>query len=137
MSGNRNAPDTLEARSRQLFDHSVDGVDMRVRSRLNQARHAALDAAARPRARLFGVPFAAPVAGVCAAALLGIALYSGIPALIHPPGPSAGQSNFEDLDIVAASEESSGETLEMLQEDADFYEWAADRSANPDGGDVG
>jgi len=41
----------FEARSRELFQESVDGMDMRLRSRLTQARHAALDAAAAAKRR--------------------------------------------------------------------------------------
>ena len=35
--------DALEMRSRALFQDSVDGLDMRIRSRLTQARSAALE----------------------------------------------------------------------------------------------
>ena len=38
----------LENRSRELFEDSVAGLDMRTRSRLTQARHAAL-AVEKPR----------------------------------------------------------------------------------------
>jgi hypothetical protein len=134
---NEEIPTSLEQRSRDLFDESVGGVNMRVRSRLNQARHAALEAAARPRARFFGMPFAAPAAGVCAAALLAVAVWVGVPHGEKPMIAAESQTSFEDLDIVAAAEESSGDTLEMLQEDADFYDWAAEKNANPDGNDVG
>jgi hypothetical protein len=34
------------------------------------------------------------------------------------------QSNFEDLDLVASSEEGSGDAMEMLQDDIEFYNWA-------------
>ena len=34
------------------------------------------------------------------------------------------QSNLEDLDIVASSDEDSGDAMEMLQDDIDFYDWA-------------
>ncbi|MFI4889876.1 MAG: hypothetical protein ACHQIL_05030 [Steroidobacterales bacterium] len=135
MTGN--SPTPLEQRSRQLFDESVGNVDMRVRSRLNQARHAALEAAARPRARFLGMPFATSAAGLCAVALLGVAIWIGVPSAFRPMTAGETPASFEDLDIVAAAEESPGETLEMLQDDADFYDWAAEKSANPDGNDVG
>ena len=38
--------DSFEERSRALFQDSVDGLDFALRSRLTQARNAALDAAA-------------------------------------------------------------------------------------------
>jgi hypothetical protein len=134
---NELSPTSLEQRSRDLFDESVGNVSMRVRSRLNQARHAALEAAARPRTRFFGMPYTAPAAGVCAAALLAVFVWVGVPHGEKAMIASESQTSFEDLDIVAAAEESSGDTLEMLQDDADFYDWAAEKNANPDGNDVG
>ena len=49
---------TLEERSRALFQDSVERIDMRTRSRLTRARHAALEAAerARPRAWFMRMP---------------------------------------------------------------------------------
>ena len=126
----------LEQRSRKLFDESLGNIDMRVRSRLNQARHAAL-AAARPRARFLGLPLATSAAGLCAVALLGVAVWTGVPSGFRPIPLSESAASFEDLDIVASTEESSSDTLEMLQDDADFYDWAAEKSANSDGNDVG
>jgi len=135
MSDDLNSP--LERRSRQLFEESVAGVDMRMRSRLNQARHAALDRASRPRATFLGLPLATSAAGVCAAALLGVALWPGMPVGHQALVASEAAANFEDLDIVASTEESSAETLEMLQDDADFYDWAAEKGAVADASDVG
>ena len=127
----------LEKRSRELFDESVASVDMRVRSRLNQARHAALEAAARPRPRFLGMPLATPAAGLCAVALLAVGVWIGVPYGDKLMMAADSQASFEDLDIVASTEESSADTLEMLQDDADFYDWAAEKSANPDGNGVG
>jgi anti-sigma-K factor RskA len=63
----------FEKRARALLEESVARIDARTRSRLNQARHAALDAAARrrrtPRWRSFGL---APAAGVVAALALAV-----------------------------------------------------------------
>ena len=126
----------LERRSRELFDESVLDLDMRLRSRLNQSRQAALSAAARPRATFLGVPLAASAAGACAAALLGVALLVGLPVGHQAMVASEAGASFEDLDIVASTEESSSDTLEMLQDDADFYDGAADKSTNPDANGV-
>ena len=122
----------LEERSRALFHTSVDNLDMAVRSRLTQARHAALEAAGRSgrRSWLMRMPVLAPAAGVTAAAVLGVALWFGTP-FGHNAVKSADQSNFEDLDIVAASDEGTGDTMEMLQDDIDFYDWA-DKTAGSD-----
>jgi len=121
----------FEDRSRELFLESVDNVDMRVRSRLTQARHAALEAAAASTGRTWFARLGVwtPAAGVTAAALLGAALWLGLPGA-HQGGPgSDGQPSFEDLDIVASSDESSGDALEMLQNDIEFYDYA-DNVAN-------
>lgn len=123
----------FETRSRDLFRDSVAGVDMRTRSRLTQARHAALAAAAgrgRPRLWLMQSPLRASAAGVTLAAVLGAALWVAAPASHHGPLPGAdNQLKFEDLDIIAASDESSGDAIDMLQDDIDFYAWA-DKAAN-------
>ena len=114
-------PPALEERSRALFQDSVERIDMRTRSRLTQARHAALEAAerARPRAWFMRMPVLTSVAGVAAAMVLGISLWVHAPAVHHGATP-ADASNFEDLDIVAASDNN----VEMLQDDLDFYAWA-------------
>jgi ferric-dicitrate binding protein FerR (iron transport regulator) len=112
-----------------LFDGSVENLDMRIRSRLTQARHAALEAAApnnRFRSRRV---WWAPAAGVTAAAVLGAVLWMG-PLGHHTVSLPDAQSNLEDLDIVASSD-GSGDALEMLQEDLDFYDFA-DKAANPE-----
>ena len=122
------APSSLEARSRALFQDSVEGLPFAIRSRLTQARGAALEAASRPRS--FGWKMWTPAAGVTAAAILGVALWVGSPQH-HQAGTLAdAQSNFEDLDLLAASDEGSADALEMLQDDIDFYDFA-DKSANP------
>ena len=114
----------LEVRSRALFQESVDGLDMATRSRLTQARHAALAATGR-RAWILRVPFLTPAAGVTVAAALAFALWFATPLGNHHGGMSAdAQSNFEDLDLVASSEEGSGDAMEMLQDDIEFYNWA-------------
>jgi hypothetical protein len=120
----------FEVRSRALFHDSVEGLDMRIRSRLTQARSAALEAAATRRPWALGWKLWTPAAGVTAAAILGVALWMG-PPLHHQAGTLAdAQSNFEDLDLLAASDEGSGDALDMLQDDIDFYDFA-DKSANP------
>jgi hypothetical protein len=123
--------DSLEKRSRALFHDSVENLDMRVRSRLTQARHAALNAAAaRNRSWLPRKSWWTPAAGVTAAAVLGMALWMGTPLEHHAVSLPDAQSNLEDLDIVAASD-GSGDAMEMLQNDLDFYDFA-DKAANPE-----
>ncbi len=124
------AQSALENRSRTLFQDSVDGLDMRVRSRLTQARHAALEAAAAPRRRpwFLRISVWTPAAGMCAAAVLGVTLWLGTP-LGHPGMTAADvQPNLEDLDMVSSSD-GSGDAMDMLQDDLDFYDFA-DKAAN-------
>jgi len=121
----------FEMRSRALFQDSVDGLDMRIRSRLTQARSAALEAAAHHgRPWLFGWKIWTPAAGVTAAAILGLALWIGTPIGHQAAILADAQSNFEDLDLVASTDEGSSDAMEMLQDDIDFYDFA-DKAANP------
>ena len=123
--------EAFEMRSRALFQDSVDGLDMRIRSRLTQARSAALDAASsKRRPWAYGWKMWTPAAGVTAAAILGFALWVGSPLNHHAAAGADAQSNFEDLDLVASTDEGSADAMEMLQDDIDFYDFA-DKSASP------
>jgi hypothetical protein len=120
----------FEARSRELFQESVEVMDMRVRSRLTQARHAALDAAAAAQRRPWWLRTGTwiPAAGVTAAALLGAVLWFGLPTGNHGL-TAADQPSLEDLDMVASTDEGAGDALEMLQNDLDFYDFS-DKAAS-------
>ncbi len=121
----------LEERSRALFEDSVANVDMRTRSRLTQARHAALEAAerARPRAWFLRLPVLSSAVGVAAAAVVGVSLWLGTPQPHHGPTSADSVATFEDLDIVAASDNSQ-DNVEMLQDDLEFYDWADKAAAS-------
>ena len=122
--------ESFEERSRALFQDSVEGLDFALRSRLTQARHAAVEAASiRRRPWFFRIGVWTPTAGVTAAAILGVFLWVGSPLGRHAVTVADGQPNLEDLDIVASSEE-SGDALDMLQDDVDFYDWA-NKAASP------
>ncbi|HEX3396333.1 MAG TPA: hypothetical protein VHS76_06495 [Steroidobacteraceae bacterium] len=121
--------EAFEMRSRALFQDSVDELDMRIRSRLTQARSAALEAAQRRRPWFLDWRIFTPAAGVTAAAILGVSLWIGSP-ISHNAAPMADvQTNFEDLDLVAATDEGSGDAMDMLQDDIEFYDFA-DKAAN-------
>jgi negative regulator of sigma E activity len=125
------AHSALEERSRAVFNESVEHLDMRTRSRLNRARQAALAAAAMRAGRrswLTRMPVLTSAGGVAAAAVLGVALWFGGPLGHHNPVPAA-ESTFEDLDLVASSDEGAGDAMEMMQDDIDFYDWA-DKAAS-------
>jgi len=119
----------IEQRSRDLLERSVDGLDMRVRSRLTQARHAALDAAAAAARRpwFLDLRILTPAAGMAAAAVLGLTLWFAMPDA-HHEAATADQPSLEDLDMVASSD-GSGDAIDMLQNDLDFYDFA-DKASN-------
>jgi len=125
--------EAFEERSRALFRDSVEGLDFAMRSRLTQARKAAVEAAAGSRRPWFlRVGVWTPAAGVTAAAVLGVFLWFGSPLGQHTVTVTAdGLSNFEDLEIVASTDEGSSDAMEMLQDDIEFYDWA-DKAANPE-----
>jgi anti-sigma-K factor RskA len=110
----------LEQRSKSLLDQSAEDLDARTRSRLTQARHAALEELRRSRRS--PVWRWAPVAAMAAVAAVMIAM---------PVRDGSRQESptllLEDFDLVADSE-----NLELLQ-DVEFYAWL-DES---DGGDSG
>ena len=113
---------SFEERSRALFLESVDGMDFALRSRLTQARNAALEAAARRPSWFARFGVLGP-AGVTAAAVLGAFLWLGSPLGQHAATVADG-SNLEDLELVASTDESSGDAMDMLQDDIEFYDWA-------------
>ncbi len=130
------AAEVLEQHGRRLFDASVENLDMRIRSRLNQARQSALEAAAAPRPRWLRVPLWTRAAGFTTAGALALALWIGGPQGQHAASLADGASNLEDLEMVASADENSADAIEMLQDDIEFYDWAAGKSA-PESGNVG
>jgi hypothetical protein len=127
---NEQPRDSFEERSKALFHDSVEGLDFALRSRLTQARNAAIEAAsASRRPWFFRIGVLTPAAGVTAAAILGALLWLGSPLGQHAVTVADGQANFEDLELVASVEEGSGDTMDMLQDDIEFYDWA-EKAAN-------
>lgn len=128
---NEQPRDSFEERAHALFNDSVEGLDFAMRSRLTQARNAALEAAAaRRRPWFLRIGVLTPAAGVTAAAVLGAFLWMGSPSGQHAVTVADGQSNLEVLDLVASVDEGSGDAMDMLQDDIEFYDWA-DKAANP------
>lgn len=120
----------FERRSRELYDDSVDAVDMRIRSRLTQARHAALAAAdgAAARPRWLNL---APAYGAAAALVLGVALWVNHAQSDKFTAMTDGRNGIEDLELVASNDQ-----LEFLQDEPEFYDWAKDSNA-ADAGSTG
>jgi hypothetical protein len=121
----------LERNARTVLEESVQRIDARTRSRLNQARQAALAAAAERPAwwRSFTLM---PAAGAVAAALLvAVTLWHREPAS-ELPVLDAQRSAVEDMELLADTE-----GLDLVQDgDNSFYEWAAtqaDANAESDG----
>lgn len=125
MSRDRPDPDAssdFESRSRELFDASVERLDGRTRSRLTQARHAALEQLSARGPWRQGLRL--PAAGLAMVALAAIVVFDW--TRVEPPAGAQGGLPLDDFDIVAESGE-----LEMLQ-DVDFYVWLADGAALPE-----
>ena len=119
----------FERQSRMVLEEGVRRIDGRVRSRLNQARHAAVEAASARRRPVFWRFFTlAPTAGAAAAALLvAMVLWQRAPQIeVQAPLVASETHPGEDLDLLA-----DGEALDLIQ-DGDgsgaFYEWAADQT---------
>jgi hypothetical protein len=121
----------FERQSRLVLEESVRRIDGRVRSRLNQARQAALEAAARRRPvfwRYFTlVPTAAAVAGALIVALV---LWRGDGHGERASSLLTAETTHpaEDLELLA-----DGEALDLVQDgdgSGSFYEWATDQSEN-------
>jgi hypothetical protein len=117
MSGDESE---FEARARAALAARVDSVDGQTRSRLNQARQAALaELAAQRQTRAFRVPGLWLPGGVLAtAAVLALAVWVARPNS-GPATTFAEATPLEDAEIL-----SSSDGPELYAEDADFYDWA-------------
>lgn len=116
----------FERRARELLHDSVENLDAATRSRLTQARHAALaarstdPASSRLRSTLprwLDLRVLAPGGAVAAVALVAVLLWGG--PTQHPGNDSSGA--LDDLELLTDSD-----GYELSQEpDLDFIEWAA------------
>jgi hypothetical protein len=126
MSGQGEQLTDFERLSRQALEESVLRIDGRVRSRLNQARQAAVEAASARRRPLFSRFFTlVPTAGAAAAAVLvTMVLWHRGPQIELPVVPDS--VHLTDVDLLA-----DGEGLDLVQDgdgSGSFYEWAADQT---------
>ena len=128
MSGEVDSMSGLEERARALLAQDIARIDARTRSRLNQARHAALEGL-QPRRGVWRSRRLMPVTGAITAAAVAIVL------LLHgsggtQPSPSlsaSSQSSLEVLDMLT-----SDESMSLMENyDHGFYEWAAAQSEAP------
>lgn len=105
----------LERRSRALFDDGVANLDAHTRSRLNQARQAALQVAEH-RKHGFAMRWLVPTGSVAALALV---VMVSMQFMRGPTAPNVQTSSgMEDMELVASADE-----LELLQNDVEFYDW--------------
>jgi anti-sigma-K factor RskA len=117
-------------RARALLEDGVMRLDARIRSRLNQARHAAIQEASRSRFSMWRRFSLMPAAsGVAAAALVAFVLW---PHSHQRQGEALfaenGHATVEDLDLLA-----DGDALDLVSEETDggaFLEWAAEQQAD-------
>ena len=114
----------FERNARVVLEQSLSRIDGRTRSRLNQARQAALEAAGARRTAWWRSLTLMPTVGAAAAALLvAVVLWHRQPAG-EPPVLEA--QHAEDMDLLADSE-----ALELLDGwDGPFYEWATAQTDN-------
>jgi hypothetical protein len=120
MSGETVSP--FERNARTVLEHSVQRIDARTRSRLNQARHKALEAMSpKGRARWRSLTLM-PAAGALAAAVLvafvlwGRGPQSGsVPAAFEAP-----HAVVEDMDLLTDKD-----SIDLMEGWDGFYEWAA------------
>jgi len=123
MSPNTEPSVEFERRARAVLEEDVLRIDGHIRSRLNQARQAAVAEAARRRPALWRNFIVMPTAGaVTAALLLTMVLWHRQPQGELPAAEGA-HSTVEDLDLLA-----DGEGLDLIEGwDGSFYEWAVDQ----------
>jgi hypothetical protein len=112
-------------RAKKYFDESVENLDGETRSRLNRARQAALAEIKSGGHRWIEW---APAAGVAAAAVVAVVLWTGNP----PSDVLTPATSNADIEILLTED-----SFEML-EDLEFYSWIdLDAESDEPGGNVG
>lgn len=121
----------FEQRLRGTLDESVTHVSGHARSRLNQARQAAVaEIAAHPRRSFWRMPALVPAASAVAAAVVAVVLMTRPGGEHVLPGTEGG---IEDVEML-----SDNDGLDLLENfDGSFYEWAAAQGEESDGGASG
>ncbi|HXB17776.1 MAG TPA: hypothetical protein VNV40_02970 [Steroidobacteraceae bacterium] len=114
----------FERNARVVLEESVRRIDARTRSRLNQARHAALAAGGRRRAWWSSFTLM-PAAGAIAAALLvAVVLWHREPAGTQPLALDGQHPAVEDMELLT-----DNDSIDLIEGwDGSFYEWAAAQS---------
>jgi ferric-dicitrate binding protein FerR (iron transport regulator) len=110
-------PTNFEKRTQEVLEESVGRLDGRTRSRLTQARHAALAQLEQP-ARHWWRSYV-PAGAAAAVAVLAVVMWSG-PGIDRQQAASA--SAADDLELLA---DADAPDFVDDGEDLEFYEWAA------------
>jgi anti-sigma-K factor RskA len=106
-------PTEFEKRTQEVLEESVGRLDGRTRSRLTQARHAALAQLEQP-ARHWWRSYV-PAGAAAAVAVLAVVMWS--------PGPERQPANpVDDIELLA---DADAPDFVDDGEDLEFYEWAA------------
>jgi negative regulator of sigma E activity len=108
----------FEKRTQEVLEESAARLDGRTRSRLTQARHAALAQLDKPQRQW--LRSYVPAGAAAAAAVLAVIIYTGQPGVAPQGGPGNGLDVDSDLlaDVDAPDFTEDGD-------DVEFYEWAA------------
>jgi len=124
MSGGESLTE-FERNARVVLEEGVRRIDARTRSRLNQARHAALAAAGGRRRAWWSSFTLMPAAGAVAAALLvAVVLWHREPAVTAPQALDGQHPAVEDMELLT-----DNDSIDLMEEwDGSFYEWAASQS---------
>lgn len=111
--------DRFESRVRAVFDEGVGRIDGHTRSRLTQARFAAVAELGKPALWRGGWM---PAGAVAAVAMIAVALWlqpGGVGEA--PPATPRVTALADDFELLVA-----GEDLDLLNEDLEFYAWVAE-----------
>jgi hypothetical protein len=105
----------FERRSREALAQSAEGLSTEIRSRLTQARFAAIEEARRPTSPLW-VRALVPAGGLTAAAVVALMAWHGATGdSSRLPGDS-GRSDA--LEVIAMADD-----YDLLENDVEFYQW--------------
>ena len=105
--------DQFEQRAQTLLQASAEQLDGQTRSRLTQARHAALDALKKPQTKVWY--WLTPATGAAAAAVLAVMLT--VKPVHHGNMQTTAVTAADELEIVTAED-----SLEFYR-DVEFYAW--------------
>jgi hypothetical protein len=125
-----NASDGFEARTRLVLEQGLSRIDARTRSRLNQARQAAVAEAGKSGFSWLNRALMRPVlmmpAGAAAVvALVAVFMFNGHP--LTTPVADNPASTLDVLDLVT-----DDDAMNLMEDnDSSFYEWAASQGDSP------